>query len=72
MNSMLTQAHLPKDNNNSPAKSCLNRNELTLYAEGPKATKSDLRLPNLEGVSAVDFKKYGYITALKGGRNRPD
>ena len=42
-------------------------------AEGPRAIKSDLRLPNLDGVSADDFKKHGFIQILKeGGRPRPD
>lgn len=32
----------------------------------------DLRLPNLDGVSAFDFKNHGFIEVLKeGGRPRP-
>lgn len=34
---------------------------------------SDLRLPNLDGVSDVDFKKLGFINVIKeGGRKRPE
>ena len=32
--------------------------------------RSDLRLPKLEGVSDLDFKRYGYLKLLKGDRDQ--